>query len=147
MKEKEHAAAEAIKKKEENKMERECRAKERLEEKNRKKVEQDRKRLEREKQKERKSKEKRCRKPKNSKPASTRRPVSPTLALDSLFSQLGIEEDNGQCSNCSMSFKDEPSDDRFWVCCDRCDGWYCFSCHKFTAVHTVPDEYVCSKCV
>ena len=35
MKENEHAAAEAIKKKEENKVERECRAKERLEEKER----------------------------------------------------------------------------------------------------------------
>ena len=58
MKEKEHAAAEAIKKKEENKVDRERRAKERLEEKERKKVEQERKRLEREKQKERKSKEK-----------------------------------------------------------------------------------------
>ena len=122
MKEKEHAAAEAIKKKEENKVERERRAKERLEEKERRKVEQERKRLQREKQKERKSKEKKSRKPKNSKPTSTRHPVSPTLVLDSLFSELDIE-DNGQCSNCSMSFKDEQSDDSFWVCCDRCEWW------------------------
>lgn len=33
-----------------------------------------------------------------------------------------------------MSFKDEQSDDRFWVCCDKCDGWYCFTYHELTAI-------------
>ena len=140
MKNKEHAAAEAKKKKEENKIERERRAKERLKEKERKKLEQEWKRLERAKEK---KKGKESKKPKNSEPASTRYSMSPTAGLDSLFAELDVEEDNGQCSNCGMFFKDdqteEQNDNRFWICCDGCDGWYCFSCHKFTVKDTVPD--------
>ena len=60
----------------------------------------------------------------------TRHLVSPTMGLGSLFSYLDVEEDNGLCLNCGMFFKDdqseERSDNRFWVCCDMCDGWYCF---------------------
>ena len=147
MKEKEVSSAEAKKKKEENRIERERRVKERLEKKERRKLEQEQKRQERAKQKEKKSKEKIFKKlKKKSKPISISHSSSPTVGLCSLFSELDIEEDNGQCENCGMFFKDEQSDERFWVCCDQCDGWYCFVCHKLSTKDNVPDEYCCSKC-
>lgn len=149
MKAKEHTSAEEKKKKEEKRVEREHRAKERLKEKERKKLEQEQRRLEREKEKDKRSKGKISKKPKNTKSTSTNHLVSPTVSLDSLFSQLDIEEDNGQCSNCGIFFKDDQSykqnDDRFWICCDECDEWYCFSCHNLR--DTIPEEYYCSKCI
>ena len=69
-------------------MERERRAKERFQEKERKNLEQVQKRLEREKEEI------------QGESTSTKYSVSPTLSLDSLFLQIDIEEDNGQCSNC-----------------------------------------------
>ena len=72
------------------------------------------------------------------KSTSTKHSPSPTASLDCRFSQLDIEEDNKQCSNCGMFFKDDESDEqseyRFWVCCDECDEWYCFSCHNLTDI-------------
>ena len=144
MKDKELADAVTKKKREDNKLERERKAKERLEEKERKKLEREKKALERTKEKERKTREKRPEKQKHSKPI--RRATSPTVGLDSLFSQLDTE-DEGQCSSCGMCFKDEQGDERFWVCCDKCDGWYCFACHNFSTKDTLPDEYYCSKCM
>ena len=143
MKDKELADS-VTKKKREDQLERERKAKERLEEKERKKLEREKKALERTKEKERKTREKRPEKQKHSKPI--RRATSPTVGLDSLFSQLDTE-DEGQCSSCGMCFKDEQGDERFWVCCDKCDGWYCFACHNFSTKDTLPDEYYCSKCM
>ena len=145
MKDKELAEAVAKKRREENKLERERKAKERMEEKERKKLEREKKALERAKEKERKAREKKLKKQKKSQP--TWRAASPTVGLRSLFSEFDIEEDEGQCSRCGMSFKDEQSDERFWVCCDKCDGWYCFACHNFSTKDTLPDEYYCLNCM
>ena len=149
LKDKQLPAAEAKKEKEEKKLERERKANERkLEE--RKKLEREKKALEKAKTKERKAQESRGKK---RKPRSTctRRATSPTTDdLDSLFSQLEIDEDsedNGQCSNCGMCFGDEQDEDKFWVCCDKCNMWFCFHCHNFTTKDTVPDEFYCLKCV
>ena len=38
--------------------------------------------------------------------------MSPTAGLDSLFIELGVEEDNRQCSNCSMFFKDNQTEEQ-----------------------------------
>ena len=45
-----------------------------------------------------------------------------------------------------MVFSQEDDDDRFWVCCDGCDKWYCFACHKLPTKDSVPDEFYCMKC-
>ena len=141
MKEKKQADADAKKMKEEKKLERERKARERQEEKERKKLE----REERQKEKERKAKEK-SKKTKKQRRATKHAP-SPvdTVRLESLFTQLDVE-DNGQCSSCGMVFSQEDDEDRFWVCCDRCDKWYCFACHKLPTKDSVPDEFYCMKC-
>ena len=103
-------------------MEREHRKKERLEEKERRKQDQERKKAaEREKKSKTKTFKLKPKKSRTSTQTGSRVSVSSTLALDSLFSQLDIKEDNGTC------FKDDESDHnesnaRFWVCCDRCDS-------------------------
>ena len=147
LKDKELTEAEAKKKKEENKLERRRKAEERKAGKQRKKLEQEKKALEKAKEKEKRAKEKRAKKQR--KPRSTRRATSPTcttVGLDSLFSQLDIE-DNGQCSSCGMFFSNEQDEDKFWVCCDKCDMWYCFACHNFPTKDTVTDEFCCLKCM
>ena len=150
LKDKQLAAAEAKKEKEEKKLERERKANERKVEKERKKLEREKKALEKAKTKERKAQESRGKK---RKPRSTctRRATSPTTDdLDSLFSQLEIDEDsedNGQCSNCGMCFGDEQDEDKFWVCCDKCNMCFCFDCHNFTTKDTLPDEFYCLECV
>jgi len=68
-----------------------------------------------------------------------------TVRLESLFAQLDVE-DNGQCSSCGMVFSREDDEDRFWVCCDKCNKWYCFACHKLLTKDSVPDEFYCLKC-
>lgn len=150
LKDKERAAAEAKREKEEKKLERERKANERKLEKERKKLEREKKALEKAKERERKANEKRGRK---RKPRSTKRPTSPTANdLDLLFPQLEIDdnddlEDTGQCSNCGMCFSDEKDEDKFWVGCDKCNMWFCFDCHDFPTKDTLPDEFFCSKCV
>ena len=150
LKDKERAAAEAKREKEEKKLERERKANERKLEKERKKLEREKKALEKAKERERKANEKRGRK---RKPRSTKRPTSPMANdLDLLFPQLEIDdnddlEDTGQCSNCGMCFSDEKDEDKFWVCCDKCNMWFCFDCHDFPTKDTLPDEFFCSKCV
>jgi NADH pyrophosphatase NudC (nudix superfamily) len=140
MKEKEQAAADAKKMKEEKKLEQERKARGRQEEKERKKLE----REERQKEKEWKAKGK-SKKAKKQRRATKRAP-SPvdTVGLESLFAKLDVE-DNGQCSSCAMVFSQE-DEDRFWVCCDRCDKWYCSACHKLLTKNSVPDEFYCMKC-
>ena len=93
------------------------------------------------KQKEENIKEKKAKKrrPKCSSPSP-----AATLGLESLFDQLDIV-DNGQCFNCELVFNEE-DEDRFWVCCDGCDNWYCFACHKIPTKDSVPDEFYCTKC-
>ena len=140
MKDKEQAKADAKTLREERKLERQEKAKERQKEKE-KKQEKERKAQERQKQKEEKVKEKKAKKrrPKCSSPSP-----AATLGLESLFDQLDIV-DNGQCFNCELVFNEE-DEDRFWVCCDGCDNWYCFACHKIPTKDSVPDEFYCTKC-
>ena len=147
MKEKTQAAAHAQQLKEQRKLEREQRklereqrARVRKEEKERKKQE----RQEREKEKERRAKQpKRIQRQRR----ATKRAASPvdTSELVSLFADLDVE-DNGQCANCGKVFSQE-DEDRFWVCYDRCDQWYCFACHQLPTKNSIPDQFYCMKCV
>ena len=38
-------------------------------------------------------------------------------------------------------------EDQFWVCCDVCNEWVCFACHKFSTTDSVPDRFYCVQCV
>ena len=64
--------------------------------------------------------------------------------LETLFFQM--EVDDGQCFSCSMAFRDEDDEERFWVCCDKCDEWFCFACHNFSTKDSVPEYFYCVKC-
>ena len=98
-----------------------------------------RKKKERQKQKEEKEKKAKKLRSKCSSPS-----IAATLGLESLFDQLDIV-DNGKCFNCELVFNEE-DEDRFWVCCDGCDNWYCFACHKIPTKDSVPHEFYCTKC-
>ena len=143
MKEKTQAAARAKKLKEQRKLEREQR---KLEREQRARVRKEEK--ERKKQEWEKEKEKRAKQPKRSErqKRATKHAASPvdTPELVSFFADLDIE-DNGQCANCEKVFSQE-DEDRFWVCCDQCDQWYCFACHQLTK-NSVPDQFYCMKCL
>ena len=137
LKEKEQAASDAKKMKEEKngkrtKGKREARRKGEKEAGTRRKAKR--------KRKESKRKSKKAKKQRR----ATKRAPSPadTVGLESLFAKLDVE-DNGQCSSCAVVFSQE-DEDRFWVCCDRCDKWYCFACHKLPTKDSVPDEYYCT---
>ena len=46
-----------------------------------------------------------------------RTPSPDTGGLESLFSQLDVEDD-GLCLGCGMAFSQEEDEDKFWICCD-----------------------------
>ena len=112
LKEKEQTAADAKKMKKEIKMERQERGKKKRRERS----------WNEKKEKERKTKEK-SKKAKKQRRATKRAPSpADTLGLESLLETLLVKldvEDNGQCSSCAVVISEE--EDRFWVCCDRCD--------------------------
>uniref|UniRef100_A0A1X7TCJ0 Zinc finger PHD-type domain-containing protein n=1 Tax=Amphimedon queenslandica TaxID=400682 RepID=A0A1X7TCJ0_AMPQE len=120
-------------------------AKERQEEKERKKQERERKAIERQKKKEEKERISKERKAKKQKGKCTLpSPLDTAVGLGFLFDELDITDD-GKCNNCELAFNEE-DEERFWVCCDSCDNWYCFACHKFTTKESVPNEFYCMKC-
>ena len=65
------------------------------------------------------------------------------LNLNLSQSDLDDEEDNAVCPTCGLFYKhDESGDD--WICCNKCNEWYCFKC---SAQDHIPDEFYCSHCV
>ena len=138
MKDKAQNADKAKKMKEEKKIERARKAREKQAEKERKKLEWENEAQERKEKKESKKAKKLKRAERTPSPTDTAR-------LESLFTQLDVEDD-GQCFSCGMAFSQEHDEDRYWVCCDRCDNWCFFACHKFPTKDSVPDKFYCMKC-
>ena len=72
-------------------------------------------------------------------------PTNATVGLASMFAELDVEDD-GQCACCGEVFCQVDDEDQFWVCCDGCHNWYCFSYHKLPTKDDVPDKFYCVKC-
>ena len=141
MKDKAQAEEEAKRIKEEKRLERARKAKERQ-------VEKEKKKLEREKRAQERKMKKDLKKAESSRPKqkAVKQKASPVdiAELETLFFQM--EVDDGQCFSCGMAFRDEDDEERFWVCCDKCDEWFCFACHNFSTKDSVPEYFYCVKC-
>lgn len=148
LKDKEQAIADAKKMKEEKKLEREQKAREKQE---RKKLEREartkEKKIEKEERKAAKVKAKaKDRKGKKKKKDKSNSPdPEGGVGLDTLFSTLDVADDDGQCHGCGVIFSQD-NQEEFWMCCDKCNNWYCSSCHKYVNQKTIPDKYYCKKC-
>ena len=65
------------------------------------------------------------------------------LNLNLSQSDSNDEEDNAVCPTCGLFYKHVKSGDD-WICCDKCNEWYCFKC---SAQDHIPEEFYCSHCV
>ena len=54
----------------------------------------------------------------------------------------GDEEDDAQCPLCGLFYKYDNSGDS-WVCCDKCNEWYCFKC---SGIDDLNEEFCCDLC-
>jgi hypothetical protein len=148
MKEKEQADNDAKRKQKEQKLEREQKARERQEEKDRKKLEREKKAQAKQKEKEekeRKSKEKNAVAMPAQKQSWQRRGKYASAGCQDRSEFSAQQDIENQCFGCKMIFCQNDEVDQLWVCCDRCDKWYCSECHDMSE-DSIPDEYYCVKC-
>ena len=47
------------------------------------------------------------------------------------------------CASCGIEYEEDTGS--FWICCDKCNRWYCASCENLI-VEPQTDTYLCSKC-
>jgi len=59
------------------------------------------------------------------------------LNLNLSQSDSDDEEDDAVCPTCGLFYKHDKSGDD-WICCDKCNEWYCFKC---SAQDHIPDEF------
>ena len=55
---------------------------------------------------------------------------------------LGDEQDDAQCPLCGLLYMNDKSGDS-WICCDKCNEWYCFKC---SGINDVNEEFYCKLC-
>ena len=113
-----------------------------------------RKRVEREKKKEQREKEMKENDPKKREGRTTRREtrnakVQPKEVdtIAGVFKDLDLssdDESDAVCPKCGRVYSD---DDGVWICCDGCDSWYDIRCTNIRSRRSIPDAYLCEKCV
>ena len=52
------------------------------------------------------------------------------------------DEDDAECPICGLAYKDDESGDS-WICCDKCNDWFCFKC---SGLDDVNDDFYCELC-
>ena len=52
---------------------------------------------------------------------------------------LGDEQDDVQCPLCGILYMNDKSG-YSWICCDKCNEWYCFKC---SGINDVNEEFYC----
>ena len=52
------------------------------------------------------------------------------------------DEDDTECPICGLLYKDDESGDS-WICCDKCNEWFCFKC---SGLDDVNDDFYCELC-
>ena len=102
--------------------------------------------VERAKKKKLKEREKeRRREKKTSKAANRKNNQTQENVVKKLASlSLGDERDDAQCPLCGLLYmNDKPGDP--WICCDKCNEWYCFKCSGIK-YNDVNEEFYCKLC-
>ena len=102
--------------------------------------------IERAKKKEQKEREKeRSRREKQASKTAREKDLMQDMNVIQKFVNLnlsGYEEDDAQCPLCGLFYKDDESGDS-WVCCDKCNEWYCFKC---SGTDDLSAEFYCELC-
>ena len=100
--------------------------------------------VERAMKKELKEREKERRKEKKtSKTATRKNEQTQENVVEKLASlSLGDEQDDAQCPLCGLFYINDKSGDS-WICCDKCNEWYCFKC---SGINDVNEEFYCKLC-
>ena len=44
------------------------------------------------------------------------------------------DEDDAECPGCGLLYKEDNSGDS-WICCDKCNDWFCFKCSGLNDVN------------